>query len=579
MEPSLGEVGDVPDSSSQGIFLSYRREDAAPYARLLQRELRERFPDVRVFMDLDSIEAGLPFAKVIGDALGSCAVLVALIGRQWATLADQEGHRRLDNLGDYVRFEVQTALERGVRVIPVLVDGAKPPQQPELPSGLQELAGLNALELSYGRYEYDAGRLLELIERALAAVRDREEADRKAQGKQPRRQHSRGSRPQIVQAAGNALGEVAQKGPESARKDQARSARLLADAERIAKSISVEWWKAEALADVAGALAATDPDRAERIARSITYEYERSKAEALADIAAKLAATDPDRADRLGDEAELIIRSLSSKWSKGAALASIAGKLAATHPDRAERILRSSRVTEAAVFADVAAKAAATDPKRADRLAGEAERIVQSITGNDKRVGALADVAAKLAATDPKRAARLADEAERIVESIADKDTWAHAAALADVAAKLEAIDPRRTARLADKAARMAESLSSKSRFSQWLAETEKQKALIAMSGALAASDPDRAERIAKSITGNDQTAAALTTIAGKLAATDPDRAERIAKSIGGYRMDNALADVAVKLAATDPKRAERIARSIRMEHVKAKTLVSIAEA
>jgi hypothetical protein len=48
---------------------------------------------------------------------------------QWATVTDEQGHRRIDKSGDYVRFEVQTALERGVRVIPVLVDGTKPLQQ------------------------------------------------------------------------------------------------------------------------------------------------------------------------------------------------------------------------------------------------------------------------------------------------------------------------------------------------------------------------------------------------------------------------------------------------------------------
>jgi hypothetical protein len=68
----------VPGSQSRGIFLSYRREDTAPYARLLQVELRERIPDTRVFMDLDSIEPGLDFAKVIGEALGVCMILVAL---------------------------------------------------------------------------------------------------------------------------------------------------------------------------------------------------------------------------------------------------------------------------------------------------------------------------------------------------------------------------------------------------------------------------------------------------------------------------------------------------------------------
>jgi len=109
---SLGGGG-VAGLSSPGIFLSYRREDAAPYARLLQSELREHIPGARVFMDLDSIEPGLDFAEVIQEAVGSCTVLVALIGRQWATLTDEEGRRRLDNPDDYVRFEVQAALERG----------------------------------------------------------------------------------------------------------------------------------------------------------------------------------------------------------------------------------------------------------------------------------------------------------------------------------------------------------------------------------------------------------------------------------------------------------------------------------
>jgi TIR domain len=165
---SKGEVVGVPGFSSRGIFLSYRREDAAPYARLLQYLFSERIPDARIFMDLDSIEAGLDFAEVIREAVNSCAVLVALIGRQWATLSDEQGHRRLDNPDDYVRFEVQTALEREVRVIPVLVDSATPLRPQQLPSELHKLARLNAFELSYARYQYDADRLVKLIQQVLA---------------------------------------------------------------------------------------------------------------------------------------------------------------------------------------------------------------------------------------------------------------------------------------------------------------------------------------------------------------------------------------------------------------------------
>ena len=115
----------APDRS--GIFISYRRSDTGPYARLLQLRLQERFPGTPVFTDLNSIEAGTDFAEAIKSAVQSCTVLIALIGRGWLTAQDEEGRRRIDDPDNYVRFEIRTALERGVRVIPVLADGAKPP--------------------------------------------------------------------------------------------------------------------------------------------------------------------------------------------------------------------------------------------------------------------------------------------------------------------------------------------------------------------------------------------------------------------------------------------------------------------
>jgi hypothetical protein len=119
-------------------------------------------------MDLDSIEPGLDFAAMIRDAVNSCRVMVALIGRQWTTLADDEGRRRLDDPDDYVRFEIRSALKRGVRTIPVLLDGAQMPRQEHLPHDLRKLARLHALEMGYDRYPYDAGRLTDIIARALA---------------------------------------------------------------------------------------------------------------------------------------------------------------------------------------------------------------------------------------------------------------------------------------------------------------------------------------------------------------------------------------------------------------------------
>jgi hypothetical protein len=95
--------------------------------------------------------------------------------------------------------------------------------------------------------------------------------------------------------------------------DPGRAARLLADAERIASSITVESWKVGALSDVAKAVAATDPGRAERIAKSITVES--WKVGALSGVAEVVAATDPGRAARLLADAERIASSITNKSS------------------------------------------------------------------------------------------------------------------------------------------------------------------------------------------------------------------------------------------------------------------------
>src|ERR1700728_55937 len=143
----------VAASPPCGVFISYRRSDAGPYARLLKVQLDKHLPGMPVFMDLDSIEAGID----------SSAILVALIGPKWLTIRDGKGRRRLDAPDDFVRFEIRTALEGGVRVIPVLVDGAKIPKREQLPADLATLARLNALQMSYERFEYDESRLIAVI--------------------------------------------------------------------------------------------------------------------------------------------------------------------------------------------------------------------------------------------------------------------------------------------------------------------------------------------------------------------------------------------------------------------------------
>jgi hypothetical protein len=170
-----------PASSVPGrIFISYRREETAYPAGWLFDRLRAEFDD-QVFKDVDSIELGDDFVDKITTAVGSCDVLLALIGDQWLTITDEDGRRRIDDPDDFVRLEVEAALTRKVRVIPVLVDGARMPRAAELPGALVGLARRQALELNPSRFDSDTSRLVKALEKTLAEV----QAPRPASGTEP----------------------------------------------------------------------------------------------------------------------------------------------------------------------------------------------------------------------------------------------------------------------------------------------------------------------------------------------------------------------------------------------------------
>src|SRR4051794_15450041 len=174
----------------RAIFISYRREDTEGHAGRLFRDLSERFGNDAVFMDVAGIEPGRDFRRVIEQQVASCGVLLAVIGKDWLTTKDEEGHRRLDDPIDFVRIETASALKRNIPVIPVLVHGARMPRPEQLPEDLRELAYRNSVELTHARWESD----VQLLMKALLPHVDEAPAGSRAQTPMPAAPTSRRSR-------------------------------------------------------------------------------------------------------------------------------------------------------------------------------------------------------------------------------------------------------------------------------------------------------------------------------------------------------------------------------------------------
>lgn len=121
-------------------------------------------------MDVTHIEPGVSFADAIVTAISTCDVLIAVIGSQWLNCTNRQGDRRLDDPDDFVRLEIALSLERGLRVIPVLIRGASMPRSTELPDDLVELSSRQAIELTDTRWDYDSSLVITAIEKALVPV-------------------------------------------------------------------------------------------------------------------------------------------------------------------------------------------------------------------------------------------------------------------------------------------------------------------------------------------------------------------------------------------------------------------------
>jgi hypothetical protein len=146
------------------FFISYRRQDTAAEAGRIHDLLSQHFSPDETFMDVDTVPPGVDFKRRIERHLGECHAVLAIIGNSWQEVRDSAGRRRLEAPDDLLRFEIESALARGVTVIPVLVDGAVMPPESALPESIRPLGRLQAIRIDTSDFHRDAQQLLKILE-------------------------------------------------------------------------------------------------------------------------------------------------------------------------------------------------------------------------------------------------------------------------------------------------------------------------------------------------------------------------------------------------------------------------------
>lgn len=130
----------------RSIFVSYRHADSPDVTGRITDRLVDEFGADEIFVDRYAIPLGQDFRAEIDDKLSRCEVVLAIVGPGWIGPAG-DARSRLDDPEDYVRVEIETALKRGIPVIPILVQGTAMPAHQTLPPSLREFAFRNAAQV------------------------------------------------------------------------------------------------------------------------------------------------------------------------------------------------------------------------------------------------------------------------------------------------------------------------------------------------------------------------------------------------------------------------------------------------
>jgi hypothetical protein len=379
-------------------------------------------------------------------------------------------------------------------------------------------------------------------------------------------------------------------------RDPDRAGVLLADAERLARTIDFPYRQAEVLAEIAKTMAKMDPAGAERLARSINDP--RHEADALAEVAKVMTTADPARAVAMLTGAERLART-ANPLDHGRALGTIAKAMAEADPAGAERLARSINDPrhEADALMEIAKVVHMRDSAKAEELLADAERLARTTSELRLQAEVLTETINVMGTRNPAAADDLLPGAERLARTITITHPNYAGDALVGIARAMAELNPAAAERLARAItdpllrpralmeiakvirgrdlARAQELVADAERLARATSHPRQDRALeiiavakaVAMAVAMAAADPAGAGRLARTINDPRQEADALMGIAEVVHARDPARAEelladaeRLVRTINdrGHEAD-ALMRIAKLIRARDPVRAEEL--------------------
>ena len=150
------------------IFVNYRRDDARDMAARIRDRLAATFGDAQRLHGRGQPAGRSAVREELEKALAETDVFLAVIGPRWLELLAE---RQASGERDYVREEIAGALQRGIVVIPVLIERTPLPRADALPDDIRDLVLHQKHVVTHEQFGRDVAALVEAIRFGRKAAR------------------------------------------------------------------------------------------------------------------------------------------------------------------------------------------------------------------------------------------------------------------------------------------------------------------------------------------------------------------------------------------------------------------------
>ncbi len=155
-----------PATIAPRLFINYRSIDSGATASRLYKELAEHFGPDLIFLDHEEIPPGAAWPDRLRNGVKRATVMFVLIGNRWLTAQDPiTGDRCLNVSNDWVRQEIELALKRKLKIVPVFLEDTHWPGKRALQTvpAIVRLGDLQGLPLRRKDWQTDLESLVELL--------------------------------------------------------------------------------------------------------------------------------------------------------------------------------------------------------------------------------------------------------------------------------------------------------------------------------------------------------------------------------------------------------------------------------